>query len=296
MKKFVGIVISLILGCVAINAAPLQLHLNAGESYQYEVSYREYLIVDYEKSDTSSVGINYMLKLQVDDANADDYMLTAQLDQLKFINYLPSGTMESSSERVSQYDLIATILSEIKKGTFQINIDKYGKIKEVAGLDKVISDAVLKVPNLMEVQQNQFISLMSQYFGVEPTTRNMELVTNIFPESEMELNAIWMNNRSTLLSDAKALDLQYKWVGENKSSLQFAGTGHVVQEGNDEAKFILKGDFNSTINVDIKSGWVISAELNQKMSGNVEMQLEGKTENVPTIMSCEIQIKGIESL
>src|SRR5690606_18468175 len=154
--------------------------------------------------------------------------------------------------------------------------DLSGKIIEVKGLEEIITEATSSLGD----QAGMIGEQMSAGFGDSGLAKNMEMLTAIMPGEPVKMGSTWTNTQFT----ASGLPL----IVHNTFTLKSVDNGIAVidltanitvdpDEGSSElqgmkATYFMEGSRSGTIQMDVKSGFVNSAEIIDKIIGSISIE------------------------
>lgn len=216
---------------------------------------------------------------------------------------LPSGTMDYSSDKKDESDILSTLLSTMINRPFTIKLTKTGRVLEVNGIDQLFSGMFDKFPALSEAQKQQIKAQLTQSYGKESFKSNFEMTFAVFPENPVSIGSKW--NVNTKNDSGMSLDLQstyeLKEVGDSwyliggTSAIQTANKDAVIQTGGMDIKYNLSGTMLSEIKVDKKTGWIIESSLHQSIEGSTQIMNNTQFPDgitVPLSMRNEMKVYG----
>jgi hypothetical protein len=222
-----------------------------------------------------------------------DVAITDMLFKMKS----PMFTLEYDSKKeVKKGDLLGNIYSKVIGKKYSILVSRNGEIKQVEGLDGLIN-SIIEDSNVtnpaVKAQLNQSVKKM---FGEKVIKGNMEMLTYIFPKQKVRIGDKWKNSVSleTIMPVAYSNIWELKGVKSGVVSITGKTEIHskVKEEWSDvngiPTKYDINGNQTCLINLDKKTGWIISSEMESVMKGNIFMD---KSAKMPQKMEIPIEIK-----
>lgn len=226
------------------------------------------------------------ISYQIEDFVEDVYTMNVAYENMTMSMDIPQkGTMTFSSDSANSSNPASAILSALTKHTFQVKMSKKGEVKEVTGMDSLMSAVFSKVPNANSAQMAQLSSQIEKSYGKESFKNNLGMVMSSFPANKVgvgesweyiqNLNGIFPMNTSTTytLSEIKSELLLIKGV-----STISIDNAPILTSGM-TMKYNIQGDMNSEVNLDRKTGWVKSAKVVQIIQGEMIVQKSENDEN-----------------
>ncbi len=204
------------------------------------------------------------------------YELQVHYENMSMKSETPFGNMAFSTDSDDENPL-SFLLKEMKHKPFSIEMLKNGKIRRVEGFDFLLHEAMDGFEQISDLQMQQSRQQIGETFGDNSIKENIELVTAIFPETEVAVGDQWtINTRLESLSDA-LLEIVYVLEEVTDTSYLIRGKGKFETDpgeaefpmGGIPLAFDVEGTLFSEIHVDRQTGWVIDSEIIQVISGEV---------------------------
>lgn len=185
---------------------------------------------------------------------------------------------EFSSDTTALDDVgpMSQIFASMTKKKFDADIDLKGKIKEVTGLEEIITDAT----SPMGEQASMINEQISSGFGDAGLAKNLEMFTAIMPEGAVKVGATWANEQFT----ASGLPL----ILRNTFTLKSVSDGVATIEVNSDisvdpansttdiqgmkASYFLEGNRTGTMQMEVKTGFVITANIDDEIVGSINLE------------------------
>jgi len=283
----------------------LALNLEEGKTYT-QFSESSISIVQNINGQEVNIGMNVKgsMSYLVKTATKEDYFIEMKYDSLSMFMELPQGgSVEFSSEKSGENDIMSTILNGLTKKPFSLEMGRNGTIKEVNDLDTIWTSVFSQFSNVPEEQLNQLKDQIKNSYGSEALKGNIEMVTAIFPENRVKTGDEWVVNSSMKSAISVDVNTTYKlaeiqeayYLITGNSMLTTSDTAAIVDSNGMPLKYNLSGTISSDIKIDKQSGWIIEAHNNQDIAGEVQVQANPKmpmTMTIPMTMKNETVIKG----
>lgn len=302
MKKRINVIIlSIIFISCQAQQNELKLNLEKGKEYKQTTISKTTVIQDIngQKMDIKMT-IKGTMSFLVDEIHDNDYKINVKYDNLSLSMELPQGVMEFSSEKNDKQDIFSMILAEMKKGMFQINLTKNGKITDIKNIESLFDPAFNKFPQIPEKQIVQIKSQLMKAYGKEAFKGNIEMITAIYPNKPVFKGDSW--EIKTKLESGMSADMTtiYTLTENNSENYFISGNSKIITADKDAyiesngmpMKYDLEGSMVSEIKVDKISGWIIEAKMNQDIRGDVYIKSNVQMPNgmkIPMIMKSDIE-------
>ena len=164
------------------------------------------------------------------------------------------------------------VMSNLIGKSFMMYINEEGNVEKVEGLAEIIGG--------VEGSQSE---LLKQSFGDSSMIQNMNQITNIYPNQEVNIDDTWIKTFSGpiagMMQSESTANFTLSQVSGDVATLEVDGQmsfskltgsgGNPMLQG---AEFNLNGTQQGTMEVDIASGLPVQTKLKQDISGNLEIQ------------------------
>ena len=258
----------------------LQFKLEKGKTYTQNIvmtTVTKQTIADTEQIINQSAGT--VTKMELKETGTDANTYTMWYENISMGIDQGNGMQQKFNSDTSQLvsiDPMSKILSSLTGRKFEANIDLSGKIIEVKGLEEIITEATSSLGD----QAGMIGEQMSAGFGDSGLAKNMEMLTAIMPGEPVKMGSTWTNTQFT----ASGLPL----IVHNTFTLKSVDNGIAVidltanitvdpDEGSSElqgmkATYFMEGSRSGTIQMDVKTGFVNSAEIIDKIIGSISIE------------------------
>ncbi len=275
ISKF-NLFISLLLFGFNNYAQPVQLRLrlNTGQTYNYnsDMSMQMNQQINGQNIDIV-MNLNGNLAFVVKEFVNDTYLLEAAYKKLVMIMEMPQATITFSSDNPASSDPISMLFAQLIDQPFMISMSSRGEIVEVNGLEKLFQSMIDSL-NLPEQQKQQVRSQMQQSFGNEAFINNFQLGWIIFPEQAVSQGNSW-EFTTTMTSTGVAIKVNttHTYLGMQDGKWHIRSTSTLSKADNQEwsnfnglkAKITVNGTQQGDILLEIASGWVQQATVDQQL-------------------------------
>ena len=134
----------------------LSLNLTKGETYNQIVSSKILINQTVNGQPVNmDMTISGKMTYKVLDLKDQLFDMEVQYESLSMSMKLPNVTMEFSSEKKDEKDILSSILSGMKNKPFYITMSDDGRVKKVSKIDELFSNAFKNFPDITEAQKQQ---------------------------------------------------------------------------------------------------------------------------------------------
>lgn len=191
-------------------------------------------------------------------------------------------------------NMIAKIFYELIGKTLTITINSTGEILSVMGSDLIFETIIngLNVPN--QAAREQLKGSLNNVIGEKAFKGNLGMITYIFPEKPVAVGGKWENE--TMLEQMVPTEIENEWTLQsiNEEVAIIKGNSSIIADnvkplaniGKMETTYNLRGTQDAIIEVDAFTGWILSAEMNNVISGTIEV---GPNANAPNGTSIPLE-------
>ena len=280
----------------------LSLKLEKGKEYKQVMTSRMTMVqkIEGEKIDIIAT-INGTMVFGVRDINEDGYLMEARYESLGMIMKILDDIISFSSEIDDPDDIFSRVFRAMKYTSFEVVMSKTGKIIEVRNLEAAWESVINQFEQLSEEEKEQIKTQIVQAYGDDAMKGNIEMVTAFYPDKPVNKGDKWtIETKLESGMDAK-MTTKYKFVKLTPDYALIKGTSKIKTDDldayvtSDETtiKYDLTGTMKSAIKVDRNTGWIIEAEVYQKIKGYAYMKDNSQLSDelkIPIIMINEMLI------
>ena len=188
---------------------------------------------------------------------------------------LPNGEMKFSSEKNDEKGIFSTILGTMKNKPFLVKMTNTGKVNEVKNIEAVFSNMFDKFPQLSDVQKQQIQGQLMQAYGEKAFKGNIEMCSAIFTDTPVSNGDKWTINTQLEAGMSAKMETVYELKDITDSYYQILGNSKIetadkdayIESNGMPLKYDMTGTMTSDIKIDKKTGWTISAMINQSIKG-----------------------------
>jgi hypothetical protein len=250
-------------------------------------------------TDQNSVASVYMeFKESGDEVNS----YTLWYDNLE-VSFSMSGqeqSFNSDTSEMATVDPLSKMLSGLIGEEFEVGINHSGSVKKVEGLDAIIK----KQTEGLTGQAAMMASQLTESFGNKEFSKGFEVGTAIAPASKVKPGATWTEKQYLAGTLPVIADNNYtlKSVSNGVANITVEASLSLDPENSTttmqgmQASYFLDGTRSGTYEVEMETGWVTNAEINDEVVGSItfppnEQMPEGMS--IPLEKTSTTTIKGI---
>lgn len=259
----------------------LELNLEVGEIYAQNLT-SNMTVSQTVNSQQMNIDATIIGKTIYKVMNVEDtiYTIDINYESLAMKMAMPNGVVEFSSEKSDENDIFSTLLGMMKTKTFTVKMSKSGKIYEVKNIESLFSGLFEKFPQLTEIQKQQVQSQLMQAYGEKAFKGNLEMVTAIFSNSPVAKGDKWIIKTQLESGMSAEMETTYELVDISdthgiivgNATIRTANKDAYIESNGMPLKYDLQGTMVDNITIDLKTGWIIEANLTQSIKGTAEVK------------------------
>lgn len=225
---------------------------------------------------------------KVNDIEGDNYVMDVSFKELEVGLEMGPQIMTFSSKN-EQKDPFSTILKALVNKSFTMIMNTHGRVIEVRGMDELWLLVEKETESIPAAQKTQIMGQLKQSYNTKQLTSNIEVLSAIYPKEVVKKKNVWEIN--TKMEGAYSADIKRSFVLEDldknqatikgNSTIKTKPTSEYTIVNGMETRFDLEGTISSTFTLDVKTGWVISASIDQEIRGNSFIKVQGQEMTVP---------------
>lgn len=182
----------------------------------------------------------------------------------------------SDTTSLDNVDAMSQILASLTNKKFDADIDLSGKIKEVNGLEEIITTATASMGDQASMVNEQ----ISGSFGDSGLAKNLEMFTAIMPGKTVKEGSTWTNEQFTasglplILRNTYTLKSVSKGIAtiEVKSDISVDPAKSSTEIQGMKASYFLEGDRTGTMEMEVETGFVTSANIDDEIVGSINLE------------------------
>ena len=220
----------------------------------------------------------------------------------KFRQRMPTGeeTSYDSSKKVSPVPPAAQGFAAMLGEGFSIKITPQGRVKLVEGLKTMRNNIVKKLPYQGRTKE-LMIEALKQYLSEEGIKETTESSMAIYPDKPVGIGDSW--NKTVVLSQGLSMIVEHKWTLKERnnglaaievdSTIRPDPQAKPMDMGAAKVRYALSGKQRGRIEMQESTGQIIRSEINQQMSGQMQMTGAGGQSQE---MSIPMELEGVVTL
>jgi hypothetical protein len=221
---------------------------------------------------------------EVKDVKDANYVLDMKFKEMKINTAMPGmGDIAFDSntpEDIATMQDLGPMLKAIIDIPVEIVLTKTGKVESVKGADK-LSEAMLNSldTNIPDATKQQLISQFGAQFSEEHFKSLFAQNEGYFPDKPVNTGDSWNYTLSAVPTANFTMNINLKMtvknIEGNTVTIDTEGTvstpeGYETEMNGVKAKMSMNGAQKGWVKIDKNTGWVISSEINQDISGEIE--------------------------
>jgi len=261
--------------CQGADKYTLEYKLEKGKTYkQHSVSNMSMTMnamgQDIKMDMQMSVDVNFAV---IDQTN-DGYNIQMSYRKIKTSMTSPTEySVDSDSPENSSDKSSADFLKSLIGVPIDVQLTQQGKVTSVKGVDKLVE-------KINTVDNPQLKQMFNQQFSEKMIQKMIEQFSIYFPDKPVAVNDAWDVTTSVNANGFDIINkmtLTLKQVANNVADIDLTGTLTTPEGGVDtkiqgmDAKITMTGNQTGTVQLDMKTGWLIRSEVSQKSVQNIEI-------------------------
>lgn len=305
MRTIITLIFALIiLASCHSQSTDLSLKLEKGKEYKQIMNSKATIIqqINGQKINMTMTIIGTMTFL-VKDISESNFIIDTKFEKLSMSMQMPQGTIDFSSEKNDPNDIFSAVLSAMKNKTFEVKMNKTGKITEVNNVEALWETAINQFGQISEMQKEQIKAQIMKAYGGKAVKGNIEMVTAIFPDQPVNKGDKWTINTELESGMSAKMITNYEFT-ELTSDYALINGNSIIETSDKDAyiesngmpvKYNLTGSMLSEIKVDKNTGWIIEAKIHQEIKGDAFIKENPQVPNgmkIPMTMINEMVIRN----
>lgn len=288
MKKQILILFSIFLFIFSGYAQTIHPQMNLKKGQQYTQTSNAKITVDQvieEKTITIFTNVIGGITYNVTEVTENGYWLEASYDSLKLTMDAGFMNIEMNSEADEDVtDSLSGLYSNIMKNmidkSFQVKMLKNGSIGEIKNIDNLYKNIFDAYPQLSEDIKETIISELKNSYGEDAFEGNLEMASPVFPDYPVGKGDTWTNE--TALNSAfiigkinttfKLLDFDDEKIILEGNSLIKTYIDSLDNNKLTGIRYDLSGKMHNTMIIDRETGWTLTSEVKQNLTGEGEFR------------------------
>lgn len=278
----ITLAMSILLGCE--NSLDIKFNVKKGDKYKVVVTSVQKVAEDLSGQkmnidQTIKVGYLYDITDVADDGTA---AVNIKFDTVALNMSSGSTTYEyDSSKKADSNDPQSLAYGALVGHSFTAKIGEDGVIKEVSGVDKILSDIIDKLQLSDQNLKNSISESLKQSFGDEAIKQGLGSMTNIYPnDKKVKVGDSWESKQTIAAGYPMIINDKYT-MKENKGDIITLDVDSTIDADNSsnpmdlaglKIKYTLKGTQKGTMKLTKSNGFIQSGEIDQNVTGTMAVE------------------------
>ena len=231
----------------------------------------------------------------IDITNDNLYKLKTEFNRVYLHVDYAFDIIKMDTDRHDPSDTLSVMMKELMNKPFTLCLDKTGKIKDLYGFEKYITE-ISESKNLDSNQHYILSEELKKIMGEELIKQNFTYFFGCYPDIPVRRNESWVVSYPLEQSGMKVF-FNGKGVLVEVTSKTFLiridGTIETLdsEDGQDQQLFSLSGKQVSEILIDRRNGWPSKSTVTQEISGNLKiMETPADTSSIEVPMQIKMRI------
>lgn len=291
MKKKLLLIVTFAIVLIAISIScsksKIEIRLNLQEGQRFMMLYhtdmkmtQKFMGMPIEMDMKMDMDLEFENTGQDNDSN---YLMTVTYQAIKYQMKAQGQLISFSTENSSADTLMDKVFSNIKGKSFDMKINKSGKIIEISKLDSL--SAYLFGNMSDSSRMKEFSELFNKNFGEESIRNNFGIFFGFYPENPVSVGDKWMNTTAVKSFFALTIENNYQLTSDKNDLYEINIQSNMKTDAKDEQveikgmqmKFNMKGTQTGSIKIDQKTAWISDSEIKQKITGDAIISKPGLT-------------------
>jgi len=274
----------------------LQFNLEKGKTYTQTTvmnSETKQTISGVEQIIKQSASAKTKMEFKSEGETANTYTLWYENISMSIDQGGMTQDFNSDTTQLETVDPMSGIFSSLTGNKFDAKINQKGKILEVNGLEEVIEKATAPLGE----QASMISEQISAGFGDSGLAKNLEMLTAIMPDGPVKVGETWKNEQFTSSGLPMILKNTFtlKSVSDGVATIDVTAKISVDAENSTteiqgmKASYFMDGSRTGTFEMEVSSGFVTSASLNDLIAGSISFE---SSPQMPDGMTVPIDMKS----
>ncbi|NIG52660.1 DUF6263 family protein [Chitinophaga sp. Cy-1792] len=232
MKRILGITLTLLAFTFQVNAqeayVDLSYHFNKGEQFELEQKSRNetYMTVNSIQQRTTR-DYNNLIVIDVKEVNPGKAILTFYYKELKFNWNAKNTNIAVDANGPASTEPFQKGLKYILKKPFTVEINSFGVISKIDGLNELLDSAEVAFNDLKKDEQAAYKKLMTDQFGVEAFRSWLEQLLVMYPAHGIKTGTQWEENVPMRGGLVGSIDLYWNLQTWDSQTAKIGGTAKI---------------------------------------------------------------------
>lgn len=290
----------ILLGCQ--NALDLKFNVKKGDKYKVVVTSDQKIS---EEISGQKMNIDQTIKTSysydiTDVAGDGTATVNIKYDAISVKMASGGQTYEyDSSKSAGENDVQGKAYGAIIGQSVTAKISSDGLVKEVSGVDKLLTGIIDKLQVPDQKTKDSLIESIKQNFGDEALKQNLGSMTNMYPKNKkIKVGDSWENKQVISIGYPMTINSKYT-MKENKDGVITLDAASTIDADNSakpidlaglKVKYTLKGTQNGTMKLTKSNGFIQSGKVNQSITGTMNIE---PNDQIPNGMSVPMTLEAV---
>ncbi|WP_186757294.1 DUF6263 family protein [Echinicola salinicaeni] len=277
----------------------LALKLDKGETYYQRMESNSSIKQSFNGQNIDmNMTVTGDISFNVKGIDKDYYDLETRYESMGMQMKMPMMDMSFDSKDMESDNPMNKVLSVMTEEPFMVRIAKNGKVLKVDGIEEAFERAIEAGGGKLEGKElEQLKKQLKQAYGKDAMMGSMQMASTIFPTEAIAVGESWdAEVKSTMNGQEATFMTTYTLTKKEADRYYLKAVASVIMNENMEQpgislpfsmKFNLSGDMSADIVIDASSGWLKNQEVQQHISGKIEVE---KSDQMPDGMSIPMEI------
>ena len=255
---------------------------------------------------TGSYNMTGTMNFKVVGVSATGYELEAAYDSIHFVMKSPMGKFEFNSGNDEDG---SSVMNTMRDKHIKITLLKNGAVSKIENPDTSGFFPMMKNNPMMNgMKQMMMMGAFKQSFNKETMKENIEKLTAIFPDKKVNINESW---GSVIRPDSGSNNMaktSYQLISYKDGIAVIKGHSETIANSNNSHPhsmgpgmmfpmmmpiYDVKGESESTIEINTSTGWIKEATVKNELKGHVQMNEPNKAnKESPVQINGDIKISS----
>ncbi len=280
----------------------LKLKLETGKEYRQKMVSESNIIQEISGQKMDMVmSITGEMLFKVNDYQNGVYDMDVNYERLAMSIKMPQMTMEFSSEKEDENDVLSKILASMKGKVFNIKMTDKGKVTEVNNIETIYESAFDNLPQITEQQIAQIREQIARAYGKDAFKGSIEMAIAVFPDKKVKKGESWEVDTELKSGMQADVTTTYTLVEIHPDYFLIKGDSKIVTADKDAyvkmngmpMRYDLSGTMASVIRIGSDTGWIVEAEIKQDIGGDAYIKENEKLPDgmvIPMVMKTTMTV------
>jgi len=270
--------------CFGADTYTLKYNLETGKTYKQSmvtVMNMKMNVMGQDMNMDMNMEMGFQYNVIGQNNDVFDIQTTFQKIKMKMSSPMPF-TIDTDSTENSTNKNLGDVFKSLIGVPIDIQLTQAGKVVSVQGADKLAE-------KFDAITNEQYKQMFGAQFSEKALQTTFERMSPYFPEKPVAIGDSWditANINSNGVDIISKMKLTLTQVKDNIATMDCSGTlstpegGAVFQVQGMDATASITGDQTGTIQIDMKTGWIVRSELSQKFVQNIEVGGQPMQQNI----------------